>query len=56
MKLIDVTLPLDAALPPNPDNTPFSLEPMRRLARGESLKVSTLHMSAHGGTVVLRGN
>lgn len=55
MKLIDVSVPLDAALPTCPDNTPFSntpfsLEPMKRVARGERSNVSTLHMSAHGGT------
>ena len=38
--------------PPVPDNTPFSLEPMKRVARGARSNVSTLHMSAHGGTHV----
>src|SRR5215204_2579013 len=52
MKLIDVSVPLDAALPTYPSNTPFSLEPIKRVARGESSNVSTLHMSAHGGTHV----
>ena len=52
MKLIDVSVPLDAAFPPIPNNTPFSLEPMKRVARGESSNVSTLHMSAHAGTHV----
>jgi arylformamidase len=52
MKLIDVSVPLDAALPTYPDNTPFTLEPMKRIARGESSNVSTLHMSAHCGTHV----
>jgi arylformamidase len=52
MTLIDVTLPLDATLPTYPNNTPFSLEPVKRLARGDSSNVSTLHMSAHGGTHV----
>ena len=52
MKLIDVPVPLDAALPTCPDNTPFSLEPMERVARGERSNVSALHMSAHGGTHV----
>jgi arylformamidase len=52
MKLIDVTVPLDATLPTYPNNTPFSLEPMKRLARGDSSNVSTLHMSAHSGTHV----
>ena len=52
MKLIDVSVPLDARLPTYPHNTPFSLEPVRRMARGDSSNVSTLHMSAHAGTHV----
>jgi arylformamidase len=52
MKLIDVTVPLDATLPTYPNNTPFSLEAVKRLARGDSSNVSTLHMSAHTGTHV----
>jgi arylformamidase len=52
MKLIDVTVPLDAQLPTYPHNTPFTLEPIKRIARGDSSNVSTLHMSAHSGTHV----
>jgi len=52
MKLIDVTVPLDAALPAYPGNTPFSLEPIKRIAQGGSSNVSSLHMSAHSGTHV----
>jgi arylformamidase len=52
MKHIDVTVPLNAQLPTYPNNTPFSLEPIKRLARGDSSNVSTLHMSAHTGTHV----
>ena len=52
MKLIDVTVPLDSGLPTYPNNTPFSLEPVKRIARGDSSNVSTLHMSAHSGTHV----
>lgn len=52
MKLIDVSVPLDASLPTYPNNTPFTLEPIKRLARGDSSNVSTLHMSAHSGTHV----
>ena len=52
MKLIDVTVPLDFALPTYPTNTPFSLEAIKRTARGDSSNVSTLHMSAHSGTHV----
>jgi arylformamidase len=52
MKLIDISVPLDATLPTYPNNTPFSLEPVKRVARGDSSNVSTLHMSAHTGTHV----
>jgi arylformamidase len=52
MKLIDVTLPLDAHLPLYPGNTPFSLEAIKRIATGDSSNLSTLHMSAHAGTHV----
>jgi arylformamidase len=52
MKLIDVTLPLHEHLPTYPGNTPFALEPIKRIARGDSSNVSTIHMSAHGGTHV----
>jgi arylformamidase len=52
MRLIDVTVPLDENLPTYPHNTPFSVEPIKRLARGDSSNVSTLHMGAHSGTHV----
>ena len=52
MKLIDVSVPLDEHLPTYPGNTPFSLEAIKRIARGDSSNVSTLHMSAHSGTHV----
>jgi arylformamidase len=52
MKLIDVSVPLDATLPTYPHNTPFSVEAVRRRARGDRSNVSTLHMSAHTGTHV----
>ena len=52
MQLIDVTVRLDSKLPVYPGNTPFSLEPIKRIARGDSSNVSTIHMSAHAGTHV----
>jgi arylformamidase len=52
MKLIDVSVPLDANLPTYPGNTPYRLEPIKRIADGGSSNVSTLHMSAHTGTHV----
>jgi arylformamidase len=52
MKLIDVTVPLDSNVPTYPGNTPFRLEPIKRLANGDSSNVSTVHLSAHTGTHV----
>jgi arylformamidase len=52
MRFIDISVPLDAALPTYPGNAPVALEAVKRIARGESSNVSTLHMSAHGGTHV----
>jgi len=52
MKLIDVTVPLDERLATYPGNTPFTLEPIQRIAQGGHSNVSTLHMSAHAGTHV----
>jgi arylformamidase len=52
MKLIDVSVPIDNALPTYPGNTPFSLDAIKRIANGDSSNVSTLHMSVHGGTHV----
>jgi arylformamidase len=52
MKLIDVSVPLDASLATYPGNTPYSLEAVKRIAKGDSSNVSTLHLSAHSGTHV----
>jgi len=52
MKLIDVTVPLDSRLPTYPGNTPYTLEPIKRMAEGGSSNVSSLHLSAHAGTHV----
>jgi arylformamidase len=52
MKLIDVTVPLDASLPTYPGNTPFTLEAIKRISRGDTSNVSAFHMSAHTGTHV----
>jgi len=52
MKLIDITVPLDSNLPVYPGNTPFTIQPIKRLANGDSSNVSTLHLSAHSGTHV----
>lgn len=47
MKLIDLTVPIDSNLATCPGNTSFSLEGIKRLARGDSSSLSTLHLSAH---------
>jgi arylformamidase len=52
MKLIDVSVPIDATLATYPHNTPFSVEAIRRQARGDRSNLSTIHMSAHTGTHV----
>src|SRR5262245_4625713 len=52
MKLIDVSVALDANLPTYPDNTPFSIEPIRRIGQGDRANLSSLHLSAHAGTHV----
>ena len=52
MKLIDVSVPLDSRLPTYPGNTPYTLEAIKRMARGDSSNVSSLHLSAHAGTHV----
>lgn len=52
MKLIDVSVPLDANLPTYPDNTPFTVEPIKRIGSGGSSNVSSLHLGAHTGTHV----
>ncbi len=52
MKLIDISVPIDSNLPTYPGNTPFGLEAIKRLDRGDSSNVSTLHLGAHAGTHV----
>jgi arylformamidase len=52
MKLIDVTVPIDSNLATYPGNTPFSLEAVRRIARGDNSNLSSLHLSVHTGTHV----
>jgi arylformamidase len=52
MKLIDVTVPLDANVPTYPGNARFQLEAVKRLAHGDTSNVSTVRMSAHAGTHV----
>ena len=52
MKLIDISVPLDSKLPTYPSNTPFTLEPAKRIKQGGTSNVSSLSLSAHTGTHV----
>jgi arylformamidase len=52
MEFIDISVPLGPELPLYPGNTPFTLEPIKRLARGDTSNLSSLHLSAHAGTHV----
>jgi arylformamidase len=52
MKLIDVSVPLDANLPIYPGNTPLTIEPVQRIANGDTANVSAVHMGVHSGTHV----
>lgn len=52
MKFIDVSVPLDGNLATYPGNTAYRLEGIKRIAKGDSSNVSTLHLSAHAGTHV----
>ena len=52
MKLIDVTVPLDANVPTYPGNVPFSIEPTQQISRGGHSNLSSLRLSAHAGTHV----
>ncbi len=52
MPLLDVSLRLSSDLPTYPGNPPFKLEPVKRIARGDSSNVSALHLGTHTGTHV----
>ena len=52
MKLIDVSVPLDNRLATYPSNTPFTIEAIKRIAKGDTANLSSLHLSAHSGTHV----
>jgi arylformamidase len=51
-KLLDVSVPLRQGLPTYPNNTPFELQPVQRIADGGSANVSRLIMGTHTGTHV----
>lgn len=52
MPIFDVSLPLSPRLPVYPDNPPFELSPVKRIARGDSANVSRVVLGTHTGTHV----
>ena len=51
-KLLDVSVPLTPGLQTFPNNPPFELQPVKRIADGGSSNVSRLVMGTHTGTHV----
>ena len=51
-KLLDVSVPLRQGLPTYPNNPPFELQPVQRIADGGTANVSRLVMGTHTGTHV----
>jgi arylformamidase len=51
-KLLDVSVPLVAGMPAYPGNPEFELQPVKRIAEGDSSNVSRLVMGTHTGTHV----
>ena len=51
-KLLDVSVPLSAGLPAYPGNPEFEMQPVKRIAEGDSSNVSRLLMGTHTGTHV----
>ena len=51
-KLLDVSVPLRQGLPTYPNNPPFELQPIQRIADGGTANVSRLVMGTHTGTHV----
>ncbi len=52
MPLLDVSLRLSPELPCYPGNPAFELQPVKRIARGDSSNVSALKLGTHTGTHV----
>ncbi len=50
MKLFDVSVPLSEATPTFPGDPRFDIDAVRRMARGDSVNVSALHLGTHSGT------
>ncbi len=51
-RFLDVSVPLAASVPTYPGNPPFELQPIKRIANGDSSNVSRLVMGTHSGTHV----
>ena len=51
-RVIDVTVPFSAHVPTWPTHPPTTVEPLRRLARGDASNVSRVDISSHAGTHV----
>jgi arylformamidase len=51
-RFLDVSVPLAADVPTYPGNPPFELQPIKRIASGDSSNVSRLVMGTHAGTHV----
>src|SRR5262245_13029800 len=51
-RFLDVSVPLTAAMPTYPGNPPYELQPVKRIANGDSSNVSRLIMGTHTGTHV----
>jgi arylformamidase len=52
MEVFDVTVPFSPHVPTWPTHPPTTIEPMRRVARGDQSNVSRLDISSHAGTHV----
>jgi len=51
-RFLDVSVPLAAGVPTYPGNPPFELQPVKRLANGDSSNVSKLVLGTHTATHV----
>ncbi len=51
-KFLDVSVPLSQGLPTFPNNPPFELQPVKRIADGGSSNVSRMVLGTHAGTHV----
>ena len=52
LRYFDISVPLAAAVPTYPGNPLFELQPVKRIANGDSSNVSRLSMGTHSGTHV----